>query len=402
MGVRVLKIDGNYFAMRALGMENMGDKINNLETKAEISNFKSCLNNSLINLVTAFQPFITNIIITHDNKSWRKEIEPHRPYYMSNDKKIGYKEQRVEVKEESSINYDNFYMIFTEWIESLKAKFIVFDIEGLEGDDILALISAKFEYHKDAEAICFCTDGDLMQIVRDNVMLMRNIRSKDAPQGEFVLSNNKYCEIFETSARQELLSPSSTREYKSLFAMSLFGSQSIKRTLHEGINIATPFKIALLKSICGDKKDNLFSILSWKASTGLREFKLTEKYVEKALALDKMFLTEATCKQLLMNPKLLENLMVRLKEVTKQKDVDIKTMGKHLYHNLRMNVLSQKNIPSKYVDKFEEVWQGYEDQIFDYIFDFDILKTLTVGVNDSAKNLLEKSLPTELDSIINQ
>lgn len=44
--------------------------------------------------IEASESYSINVIITHDNESWRKEIEPHKPYYVSDGKLIGYKEQR--------------------------------------------------------------------------------------------------------------------------------------------------------------------------------------------------------------------------------------------------------------------------------------------------------------------
>ena len=49
---RILAIDGNYMAMRALGSLNMGDRVNNLETKTEQESFIAGLNNQLVSLYT--------------------------------------------------------------------------------------------------------------------------------------------------------------------------------------------------------------------------------------------------------------------------------------------------------------------------------------------------------------
>ncbi len=391
---RVFLVDGNYFGMRLLGGLNMGDRVNNLETPNEKKSFSASLNSALINLWNSVEPFFDNIVFATDNKSWRKEIPAHKPYYLEEGVLIGYKEQRKEKKEISSINYDNFYSLYREFIESLKAKMIVFDVEGLEGDDILMLISNKLKFNNEIEICTFCTDGDLMQIVKNNSMLFRNIKSKDAPFGEFVLSHGKFCEIFEQDAKTQLLGNGTVdlNFYKRLFHLSFTGS-SIERTLHRGINIATPFKVALIKSICGDKKDNLFSILGWKSTTGNLNYKITEKYIEKALEKHKYKLTENVCQQILSNQDLLVNLMISLKDVCNQPNVELKEMGRHLKHNLRMNVLTPSNVPEQYLNEFDERWNAFGAEIVGSKFDPKILKTSQIAQKDNSTSLLENSIP---------
>jgi hypothetical protein len=384
--------------MRALGGLNMGDSINNLETPSEINNFKNSLTNGILSLHNGFSQFIDQIIFVHDNFSWRKEIPSYKPYYVVDNRVMGYKEQRLEKKAQSSINYDNFYSLFNDFVDDLKTKMVVFDIKGLEGDDDMMLLSNRLS-KLDTESYIFCTDGDLFQIVKDNVLLMRNIKSKDAPYGEFVINHKKYEKIFETSAKDKLLRMNTGNiNYTGLFSLNLIkNGTSVKRTLHAGINIATPFKTALVKSICGDKKDNIFAILGWKASTCDREYRVTEKMLEKALALDKLFLTEQTCQNILMNPKMLENLMTRLKEITKQPDVEVSEMGKHLKHNLRINVLSEKNIPEQYLKAFEECYDALREQILTKKFD----PTLFGSTNntDNAVNIMSDSIPDFLKNL---
>ncbi len=398
---RILTIDGNYFAQRSLGTLNMGDRINNLETKLEKESFLNELNSAIINLYSAFAPYIDNIIFCTDNYSWRKEIEPHKPYWITDDRPIKYKENRKAKKESSPINYDNFYELYRDFIETIKTKMIVFDIKGLEGDDLLMLISNKLNDNKEIELITFCTDGDLMQIVKNNSMLMRNIRSKDAPNGEFVISQNKYREIYEQDAKSSLLGSSiNTTFYRNLFSMSLFGNQKVERNINKGIEIATPFKVALLKSICGDKKDNLFSVLGWKSTTGNLEYKITEKHIEKALDRHRYKLTEQICQQILVDKELLTNLIITLKDVCGQPNIPLKEIGTHLKHNLTMNVLNRGNIPLKYLEEFDTVYSNFEKEIFESKFDISVFKGMNVNRKDSATNLLQQSIP-DITNILN-
>jgi len=407
---RILLIDGNYFAMRVLGQLNIGDSSNNLESNFEVQTFQNSLNASLINLYATFnnenQNLVDQVIFAVDGYSWRKEVPPHRPYYIDEvkDKRpVGYKENRKEKKEESSINYDNFNLYYSKFVESIKEKVHVFNIKGLEGDDEIMLISNKLAANKDVELIVFCTDGDLVQTVKNNCLLLRNIRSGECPNGEFVISAGKYTEIFEKSAKDAFFGNSlDISYYNRLFAIcigNIHGNSKIPRSLNKGISIATPFKTALIKSICGDKKDNIFSILAWKSTTGTMEFKITEKIMEKALKVHGYPLTENVCQKILGDKEILINVMLSLREVTKQNHVPLESMGKHLKHNLKMIVLAKNNLPENYLEDFNKLWDEKESSILTETFDQTVLRSMNVTTKDSATDIFEKSMP-DIDSIL--
>lgn len=404
MDKRLLIIDGNYFAQRVLGQINMGDSVNNLETEQEQNSFTAALNNSLINLYKTFNNenlnLIDNIVFVTDSGSWRKDVEPIKPYWLDDDRVIGYKEQRKAKKEESPINYDNFYKLYDEFAESIKNIVTVCRINKLEGDDIIMLLSNKLKSFPDVFSVVFCTDGDLEQVVRDNVILMKNVRSKDAPNGEFVINLNMYSKIFEQSASIESLLGSSidNKYYKDLFNImigSIDGKTKIKRELNRGISIATPFKIALVKSIAGDKKDNLFSLISWKSTTGTRQYNITEKIIDKALAKHNYSLTENNCKKILTSKDAIYNLMLSLRETTKQPNAPIDEIIKHLKHNLKLNVLSPNNIPEEYRNEFDKFWEENVFNIFNGKINENNLFSLNgkFSNNQGVKSILDESIP---------
>lgn len=409
---KILTIDGNYFAMRVLGQVNMGDSVNNLETEIEKQNFRQALNNSLINLYKTFNNESTNlidqIIFVCDFGSWRKDVEPFVPYYLKGDTEtpLGYKEQRKTLKEESPINYDNFYKIYADFVESIRDKVIVFKINKLEGDDELMLIVNKLSKNSDIFSTIFCTDGDLMQIVKDNVCLLRNIRSKEAPNGEFIITENTYKKIFQQSAMDALLGGAYDNSYfKNLFAIQIGcidGKNKIERTLNRGISIATPFKTALVKSVAGDKKDNIFSLLSWKAKTGTRNYHITEKYIIKALQVHGYNLSEENCQKILSSKEALFNLLLSLKEVTKQNDVELADMAYHLKHNLKINMLSVKNVPEELRNEFDKCWEENSNRIFVDKIDEKSLMQLYKEVNYNPKNkgkdVFKDSIPDILET----
>ena len=409
---KILAIDGNYFMMRVLGQVNIGDSINNVITPVEQQNFRAALNNSLVNLYKTFNnesiTLIDQILFVSDCGSWRKDIEPHRPYYIpeTSDQPIGYKEQRKAVKEESPINYDNVYKIYSEFVEDIRDKVVVFKINKLEGDDELLLISNMLKQRNDCFCLVFATDSDLDQIVNNNVMIFRNIRSKNSANGEIVLNLSNYGKIFEQSAMDALLGGAvDTAYYKQLFAVQIGcidGQNKIHRELNKGISLATPFRTALVKSVAGDKKDNIFSLIQWKSKTGTRNYNITEKIITKALDQHGYSLTEDNCQKILSSKENLFNLLLALKEVTKQPDVDLSGLAKHLKHNLRINMLSVKNVPEELRQEFNKCWEDNIDRIFNQKIDEKSLMSIYKEINYNPKNKGKDVLASSIPNIVEE
>lgn len=399
MNLRTFEIDGSYFFHRCLGSLNMGDSINNLDSKQELDQFRGFLSTSLLNLWNLVEKQFDQLIFVTDNDSWRKQVTPFRPYFIEQDDTetpLIYKEQRKAKKKESDINYDNFYLLCNEFVEEvLKPNMVVLDVKGLEGDDNILLTSKKVK-ELGIKNTVFCTDGDLMQTVNDNNILFRNIKSKVAPYGEFVINMRTYEQVFEQSTKSAILGSSidGANFYKELFAITLKGV-TCKRTLNQGINITSPFKIAMIKSICGDKKDNVFPIFQWKK--GSKNYKVTEKMIDKALKLDTQFLTESTAINYLTNKDLLMNLLTNLRDITNQKHADLNGIANHLKHNLRLIVLSEKNIPVSMVEEWNRQWESHERAIIHDKFNPDFLKKIDVTIKDNAVNVMNDSLPEGLN-----
>jgi hypothetical protein len=344
---------------------------------------------SLCNLYQTFNnekfKLIDNIIFVRDHNSFRKKVPAIRPYYLDKNELIGYKEQRVVTKEDSPIDYDNFYETYTEWCQEISLSIPLIDIEGLEGDDLLMLVSRKLS-EKNIYSTIFCTDGDLKQLVNEHVFLFRNIRSKDAPNGEFVLSPLTYKIIFEKDIKQTLLQTGDAKYWHQLFNIMIGcidGTKQVSRELNKGISIAEPIKVAFEKIICGDKKDNIFSIFGWKASTGTRIYKVTELMLEKTFKeLGKEFNNQA-CQEIFNDKnKLIEFLLVLKDSVIKKiPEISIIRDGcfKHLLHNLKMIVLNPNMIPEEYRKEFENRWKVLENRIIEKTENYDdfVKKNLT-------------------------
>ena len=402
----ILLIDTSYFAHRVLGQLNMNENVNNLETENEKRRFVNELQNSLVNLYQTFNNekhlLIDQIVLCCDNYSWRKDIEPVRPYWLTDSEiPLGYKEQRIEKKEESPIHYENLYPLVDEFLENIKDVVVVLKIKGLEGDDTMMLMSRQIAERKDCNGIIFCTDGDIEQLVNDSVMIMKNTRSKQSPNGEFVMNLNTYTKLFEQDTMQQILGNNVEKKYyQDLFGIcigNIDGSTIIKRSLNTGISIATPFRTILLKSIGGDKKDNIFSIISWLSSTGTRRYKITEKHLEKAFADNGLCLTENDCKKVFTDAMLTRKILESLKNITKQTSLDIESIIPHLKHNIRLNLLSPNFVPQKLQLEFGEWFNVNKETIFESNINEEKMRSLFVQQNYTPKenkgiNVLEQSL----------
>lgn len=393
---KLLIVDGLYFANRVLGQLNMNDLENNLITEQEQELFSKSLNNSLVNLWKVFnnRDLITNIVFTCDYSSWRKNEEPFIPYFLKGDTETPtkYKEQRKKKKDESPIDYDKFYELTNNFIKSLEGFIPVFQIENMEADDCISLISKKLKAYKDdVLGILYATDGDLIQTVHDNFIYFKNVRSKVAPNGEFVISSNTYNKIFENSMVDKLLgSQLDNKFYTDLFSINsldIEGKNTVVRKINQGIKVAQPWKLVFEKSIVGDPKDNIFSLLSWKSSTGTRTYKLTEKKLVSSMAkLGDEHLSENCAKKYMGNKELLQNLLLQLRDDNKQTGlVKVEDMANHLRHNFKMNILSEKNIPDNLIEEFENRWNNQKSLIFENLDTVELLKKES-AVNHSKKS----------------
>lgn len=411
---RILVIDGMYFANRTLfGMQAENDNLT-LETEQEQHNLMSNLHNSMMSLINIFNAkndLIHNVLIVEDFGSWRKSMKPYIPYYyqrlQENNEEIpvlGYKENRVAKKESSQINYDNFNGVVHKFFDDINSKIPVLKIYGCEGDDLILLLSKTFRDNENYELLVFCTDGDLVQTVNDNCMLFRNIKSKECPNGEFVVSPNmlkKYAiendDTSKTSADRLLGSNIKTNDYNELFSFSMNGL-SVKRTIGQDIRYASPVTISMIKTICGDAKDNIFPILRIpKSSSRSKNLSVSEKQLISSI--EKVFSSELNEKisfEVMTNKETREKIFMNLRSSFKDSEYPLEKMEEHFQHNFKINVLSLKNLSSEIIDKYKteikEIFPRVAKKIDMSLFDINKAKT----IRDDATDLLAKSAPKEL------
>lgn len=400
---RILIIDGEYFGHRSIfGLQREATEKGyelTLDLPEEQINFKNALHNGLNTLIATFnndkRNLIDNVLFLTDCNSWRKQFEPFRPYYLKDDTTtpIKYKENRVEKREKSDINWENFFKIYEEFCNEISEKIPFIKINGLEADDLIALTASRLR-NENVESVVFCTDGDLKQTVKDNFILFRNIKSVAAPYGEFVISSNLANKLANINPATRILQGGD--DHDELFQIIIGQQEGIqKREVGKGIDLSNPWEIIFEKSICGDAKDNIFPILRWKASTGTKNFKVTVKHIEKALAKHGYKFDNITCAKILQDKDALVNMLLALIEVTKQSTVTVKDIGNHFKHNLRLNLLSEKNMPIDCVKQFDTIFDTLKESLINDEFDFDLIKKPNNNVNKNIK-LLNDSVDDNL------
>lgn len=414
MEKRILLIDGNYFAHRAIHGLRISQPDFNLTTIQQMNNFESLLNDSFINLFKSFNngyhELLENIIFVFDNKSWRKSIEPIKPYYISDDTKLGYKDNRKEQKEESEIDYDNFNLTIENFRNKIKSQVPVIHFDGGEGDDALLLLTNKFS-EQNIETIIFATDGDLKFLVNKNTILLRNSKSKELPDGEFIISTYLHSKLFAEKSILEKFTQTNldTQFYDLLFSIDVTNGGVVKsnkiRKIGNGISLTDKYKNLLVKVICGDAKDNIFPLYRWRNPKDTMNMKVTETMLKKAFEMSLYDFDEKTVKEAFSDGKLMAQILINLKTVTKQTNVDLKSIVSHYQHNLRMNKLHIECLPEYVIENFNTCYNDVLPLINNKLELETLLKmNLKVHQNDNAKELIISSIISDDNSkeVINE
>lgn len=402
---RFLVIDGMYFANRVLGGMTSQNETLSLEPEQEQSNFLANLHNSFWTLVKSFnnesRTLINNVIFVSDYGSWRKKLEPYTPgYYRIADDGtqpksipvLGYKENRVEKKEKSTVNYDIFYKLVSRFNEEISGTVPVVKVPNLEGDDCICLLSAMFAQSTNAELIVFCTDGDLEQCVNDNVMLFRNIKSKQNPNGEFVISQNKFHQLFidnYNDPMSKLLGDNLEHDYyRTLFSMQLSSDYTVQRVAGKDIRFARPFSVALKKIICGDAKDNVFPIL--RKVGEMRNRSVSEKELNDTIEMMYGKLNDKTALKIITDKDTRDELFVTLRGNFKfTPNYKLSFMEEHFERNKKLIWLTPKIIGEELVRNFVETFKTVQDVLNTQIVIPEQNKTL----QDNATELYANSIP---------
>jgi 5'-3' exonuclease len=275
LGKHTLLIDGNYFLHSRLfvlprpkGKQLLGDK----ESQSQLMR-KLCID--FASEVRKMAPFVDQIVVAVDAKSWRKDLFPDAQY----------KGTRTH---DDSINWKAVFGVYAEWQKILEQKgIIIHQVQGAEADDVMYGWSTQLN-SEGKNCIAWTGDRDLIQLVNYNqatdayTLWYYNSKKKlIAFEGfEDVMASRKTS----TMTNDELLFNIASEEATYDKLKEDFQTWMDKNRVEVQEINCDDFVFG--KILQGDKSDNIPSVITWTkaASNGkIRNYSLTEKHCVKIL-----------------------------------------------------------------------------------------------------------------------
>ena len=275
LGKHTLIIDGNYFVHSRLFVLPRPKKEQLLGDRDGQEQFMRKLCIDFASEVRKMTPFVDQIVVAVDSKSWRKDLFPAAEY----------KGTRVA---DSSVNWENVFNVYTEFQDILaKQGVIIHKVPGAEADDILFGWSTQLN-NEGKNCIVWTGDRDLIQLVNYN-------EATDAYTLWYYNSKRKLLafEGFET-----LINKPNEVEISNDDLLFNMGSADVLNNQLKGdfINWIAKNGVEIEEINCddfifskilqGDKSDNIQSVVSWtkRTSTGsIRNYSITEKQATQIL-----------------------------------------------------------------------------------------------------------------------
>ena len=193
---RTLIIDGNFMMKRILRDETFVQ-----EPEKDRISYLSGLCDHFAAEMNRVANFVDRVIICKDSRSWRKDAK----VVQQIDLETGLPKQQEDYKANRKLsedrNWSEIFATFNEFCECLRTNFHipVVQVNGAEGDDCIYVSSRWASKHGRKSAI-YCTDSDLNQLVNEDTLVLRRIKSKAAPEGEIVIDKNLYNLIYKQSS----------------------------------------------------------------------------------------------------------------------------------------------------------------------------------------------------------
>lgn len=275
LGKHTLLIDGNYFLHSRLFVlpRKKGERL--LESEDSKSQLMRKLCIDFASEVRKMRPFVDQIVVTVDSKSWRKDLFPDAQY----------KGTRVQ---DDSIDWSAVFSVYKEWQDTLEAKsVIVHQVNGAEADDVLFGWSTQLN-SEGRNCIIWTGDRDLIQLVNYN-------SSTDAYSLWYYNSKRK---LMAFEGFTELINKDEDADMSNedlLFDMSggLSASGLAKKELRNWIDKNKVETVEVncddyifTKILQGDKSDNIAAVVTWTKATStgkIINYSITEKQSNKIL-----------------------------------------------------------------------------------------------------------------------
>ncbi|BAV39285.1 hypothetical protein BPT24_159 [Tenacibaculum phage pT24] len=299
----VFVIDGNYLMSRmafATGLDFFKNPTSDSKEyfKALCSGFSK--------LVTDYIDAIDDVKIAIDGYSWRKKVKMIVPEIYNDlpvDKRTYKANRNVD---EVPMDMKVVKTVFNDFADMMKEKYNVPKLlaDNAEGDDFL-YYAIKKEIENGRKVLLYTSDGDAHQLANENVFILKQMPN-DRPN-KLVMCESKKDEFY----------PNHGKETSAL--ESYFGANDIKTSdnlvkyfKEDDIMVATPAEFLLLKSMSGDKKDNIPPTFAWKKQDKngqLKEFKPTMMFIKKGLERMGKTIEDVTVKDL-FDPNFVKDICV--------------------------------------------------------------------------------------------
>lgn len=306
-------------------------------------------------LATDFSTLVRNIddpsrvIVAMDSSSWRKSILIEEG---------GYKKDREEKKDETTINWRAFYDLTDKFCAILAQKgYLISRVPGAEADDLLFFWSRLLNGMGE-NVVLITGDRDLLQVVglHDN---------KSWTIALDPVNNRK-----KISLTQEILDYSNT-ESVSEHSMDIFSPDTwsssedvLKKIVSTfDIQVVNTRKLSTMKVILGDGGDSVPSVVTWKDKKDPEKIRtMTENNYQKILAAVP-HLNEANWNELADDSLIVEGIATTM-EALKKIEVDRKLLIQNIQRNAKLVILSMDTIPEQIFDNFKATLkEGIHDQV---------------------------------------
>ena len=276
LGKHTLMIDGNYFVYSRLYVmpRSKGVLLGEEKEQAQFLR-KLCID--FASEVRKMRPFIDQVVVAVDSKSWRKDLFPDAEY----------KGTRTV---DSTVNWDAVYSIYDTFREVMaKQGVIVQQTNGAEADDILFAWSTELN-NLGKNCIVWTGDRDLIQLVdytqaTDGYTLWYYNTKRTLVAFEGFADVLAEPEAVEEKSNDDLLFNMASDESISGGVKAEIREWSKKNRVK--VEEIQSREFIFKKILTGDRSDNIASVVSYdkKMSNGkIRTYSITDKQAEKILS----------------------------------------------------------------------------------------------------------------------
>lgn len=334
LGKHTLMIDGNYFVYsRLYVMPRRKDK-RLLDSEKDQGQFMRKLCIDFASEIRKMKPFVDQVVIAVDSKSWRKDFYPEAEYKGTR-------------KTDDSVNWDAVYSIYDEF-RALLAKngVIIQQTPGAEADDILFARATELN-NQGKNCIIWTGDRDLIQLV-DYTQATDGYTLWYYNTRRNLIAFNGFNELIDTKTGDSLTND------ELLFNLNNdnISSDEIKDKIKEwtrsnrvNVEEIDSRKFIFQKILIGDKSDNIPSVVTYNKAMKngkVRTFSITDNQALKILKQYEKDFGHFEVEQLFV-PECLEKMSdVIYRVVANSSKTEIKAK---LAQNIQLMLLHIRTIP---------------------------------------------------------